>query len=76
MALLGRRLSDDEVDSVARQLVAMARRRVCATTSETDLVLAITHVTDALPTTHDIARVRRAVQDRGCAVEGRVAQPS
>jgi hypothetical protein len=44
--------------------------------AEIDLVIAITLLTDELPTTRDIDRVRDALGRRGLTVQRRVPQPT
>ncbi len=76
MALLGRRLSDHEVSDVADHLVERARANDDKSIAEVDVAIEITVVTDSLPTTRDIDRVRDAVTDLGVPVRRRVPQPS
>lgn len=76
MALLGRRLSDQEVRDVADRLVERARANDEKTIPEVDLAIEITVVTDSLPTTRDIDRVRDVVTNLGVPVRRRVPQPS
>jgi hypothetical protein len=76
MALLGRRLSDQEVFDVADRLVERARANDEKTIPEVDLAIEITVVTDSLPTTRDIDRVREVVTNLGVPVRRRVPQPS
>lgn len=76
MALLGRRLSDQEVFDVADRLVERARANDEKTIPEVDLAIEITVVTDSLPTTRDIDRVRDVVTNLGVPVRRRVPQPS
>jgi hypothetical protein len=56
LALMARRLTDDEAQLAAAGLV----RRCPTRTSDIDIAAAILAVTDELPTAADIARVRRA----------------
>lgn len=55
LALLPRRVSDDEVAAIAGKLLAPARR--CA--DNVEVGVEITRVTDEMPSPHDIERVRR-----------------
>ena len=57
-------------------LAERARARGCDSLAEIDLVIAITLLTDELPTTRDIDRVRDAVGRRGLTVQRRVPQPT
>ncbi|HOA58840.1 MAG TPA: DUF3349 domain-containing protein [Dermatophilaceae bacterium] len=76
IALLGRRLSDQEVTDLEETLAERARARGCDSLAEIDLVIAITLLTDELPTTRDIDRVRDALGRRGLTVQRRVPQPT
>jgi hypothetical protein len=51
-ALLKRRLTDDEVKAVAKGLIATGE------IDETDIGVAITQITDELPSPEDVERVR------------------
>ena len=55
LALMARRLTDDEAQQVARGLARCHPARV----SDVDIAAAILAVTDELPSSDDIARVRR-----------------
>jgi hypothetical protein len=61
LALLRRRLSDDEVAEVARELEAAG----LAPAARDDIAVSITRVTDALPSQDDIDRVRDHLAFRG-----------
>ncbi|MFN8085369.1 MAG: DUF3349 domain-containing protein [Dermatophilaceae bacterium] len=75
VALLGRRLSDQEVLDISARLADLARANPTAL-AEVDLAIEITRITDALPTTLDIDRVREAMAHRGVPVRRRAPQPS
>ena len=76
VALLGRRLTDHEVAELAVTITERARLRGDDTIPEVDVVVAITVLTDQLPTTREIDRVREAVQLRGYTVQRRVPLPT
>jgi hypothetical protein len=57
LALLRRRLSDDEVAAVAMRLAARAEMNIDAA----DIGVAITRITDELPSPADLDRVRKAI---------------
>ena len=57
LALLRRRISDDEVAAVATRLAARGEMTMDAT----DIGVAITRITDELPSPADLDRVREAV---------------
>lgn len=59
LALLGRRLSNDEVKTVARELMARGDF------DNIDIAVLITQVTDELPTSDDIERVRERLAKKG-----------
>lgn len=59
LALLSRRLSDDDVKVVARELM---RRDGF---DEIDILVAITRVTDQLPAPEDVERVRQRLAAKG-----------
>ncbi|GAA5152212.1 DUF3349 domain-containing protein [Nocardioides marinquilinus] len=61
LALLRRRLSDDEVAEVARELASAG----LAPAGRADIAVSITRVTDALPSQDDIDRVRDHLAFRG-----------
>lgn len=55
LALLPRRVSDDEITTIARKLLAPKRRPV----DDVDVGVEITRVTDHMPSADDIERVQR-----------------
>lgn len=59
LALLSRRLSDDEVQSVAKELMAHGDF------DNVDIGVAITEITDELPKPEDIERVRARLAAKG-----------
>jgi hypothetical protein len=59
LALLQRRLSDDEVKAVARELTNRGEF------DEVDIAVLITEITDDLPTPEDIERVRERLAAKG-----------
>jgi Protein of unknown function (DUF3349) len=63
LALLPRRVSDDEITTIARKLLAPRRRSV----DNVDVGVEITRVTDELPSAHDIERVQRRLSAAGWA---------
>ena len=65
-------IEDEEPDIQERGGHAEALAEI----GEVDLAIEITVVTDSLPTTRDIDRVRDAVTQLGVPVRGRVPQPS
>jgi hypothetical protein len=54
LALLPRRVTDDEITSIARKLLAPKRRPV----DNVDVGVEITRVTDHMPSVNDIERVQ------------------
>jgi hypothetical protein len=64
VALLRRRLSDDEVISVATELMSTGRTPV----EGTDVRVAITKLTDDMPSPEDTERVKRRLAAAGCPV--------
>jgi hypothetical protein len=54
LALLPRRVSDDEITAIARRLLVPRRRPV----DDVEVGVEITKVTDHMPSADDIARVR------------------
>jgi hypothetical protein len=58
-ALLKRRLTDDEVKAVAREL------KYAGEIGDADIGVLITQVTDALPTPEDVERVRGRLAAKG-----------
>ena len=71
LALLRRRLSDEEVVAVASELVGQGALPVDAT----DIRVAITGITDEMPSPEDIARVRRRLETGGWPVTDEFAPP-
>ncbi len=63
LALLPRRVSDDEVTSIARKLFVAERRSI----TNVDVGVEITRVTGALPSMSEIERVRRRLTATGWA---------
>ncbi|MEO9325266.1 DUF3349 domain-containing protein [Nocardioides sp. C4-1] len=63
LALLRRRLSDEEVAEIARELVA--QRMVPPDLVDADIAVSITQVTDQLPSPDDVDRVRDHLAFRG-----------
>ena len=62
-ALARRRPSDDEIATITSQLIMQRRRPI----STVDVGVAITRITDAMPSQDDIARVQRRLDAIGCA---------
>jgi len=71
LALLRRRVSDDEIMAIANRLVA--RRRPSMDTA--DVGVEITRITDELPSAEDIARVQHRIDAIG-RPDDRPGQPS
>ena len=65
LALLRRRLSDDEVAAVARELAARGEMNFDAA----DIGVAITRITDELPSPADLDRVQRRLETTGWPVD-------
>jgi hypothetical protein len=65
LALLRRRLSDDEVAAVATQLAARGEMNLDAA----DIGVAITRITDELPSQSDLERVQRRLETIGWPTE-------
>jgi hypothetical protein len=65
LALLPRRLSDDEVAAVATQLAARAELNI----DTADIGAAITRITDELPSPADLDRVQRRLETIGWPVD-------
>ena len=65
VALLRRRLSDDEVAAVATQLAARGEMNIDAA----DIGVAITRITDELPSQADLDRVQRRLETIGWPVD-------
>lgn len=61
LALLPRRVSDDEVAAITGKLLAPNRRRV----DSVDVGVEITRVTDEMPSLNDIERVQRRLGAAG-----------
>jgi hypothetical protein len=59
LALLPRRVSDDEVAVIATNLTGRRRRSIDPFIDSADVGVEITRVTDAMPSLDDIERVRR-----------------
>ncbi len=55
LALLRRRVTDNEVVAISRKLVGQRHQPV----DTADIGVEITHVTDEMPLAYDIARIRR-----------------
>jgi hypothetical protein len=66
-ALSRRRASSDEITAITSELVRQRLRPISAT----DVGVAITRVTDEMPSPDDIARVQRRLAAIGCACEKR-----
>ncbi len=60
-ALLRRRLSSDEITTIASELIT----RRCWPISATDVGVAITRVTDEMPSTEDVERVQHRLDTIG-----------
>ena len=60
-ALSRRRLSNDEITAIASELIMQRRRPI----TRTDVGVAITRVTDEMPSQDDIARVQRRLDAIG-----------
>jgi hypothetical protein len=65
LALLRRRLTDDEVKAVVAELVSRAEIREPADIDPVDIGVQITQVTDQLPSPDDVERVRARLATRG-----------
>lgn len=63
VAMSHRRVSDDEITAITRELIV----RRCRSISAADVGVAITYVTNELPSEGDIARVQRRLHAIGCA---------
>ncbi len=63
LALLPRRVSDDEITTIATKLLAPRRRSV----DDVDVGVEITRATDQLPSVDEIERVRRRLSAAGWA---------
>lgn len=64
LALLKRRLSDDEVRQIALELVARGELPI----DSTDIGVTITKVTDEVPVEADVERVRKNLNEAGWPV--------
>jgi hypothetical protein len=62
-ALSRRRPSNDEISTITSELTAQRHRPI----STADVGVAITRITDAMPSQDDIARVKRRLDAMGCA---------
>ena len=65
LALLRRRLTDDEVEAIGQELVAQG----LAPPDPADIATSITRVTEELPSETDIERVRDHLAFRGFPIE-------
>lgn len=65
LALLRRRLSDDEVAAVASELAARGQLNV----DTADIAVAVTRVTDELPSPADLERVQRRLESTGWSAD-------
>jgi Protein of unknown function (DUF3349) len=65
LALLRRRLSDDEVAAVAAHLAARGELHF----NIADIGVAVTRITDELPSANDLERVQRRLEEIGWPVE-------
>jgi hypothetical protein len=65
LALLRRRLSDDEVKAVVAELVAQGEVRAPADIDHVDIGVQITQVTDQLPSPEEVERVRARLATSG-----------
>ncbi|MDG4663559.1 DUF3349 domain-containing protein [Mycobacterium sp. 236(2023)] len=65
LALLRRRLTDDEVRAVVAELVVRAELDDVAEIDRVDIGVLITQITDELPTPDDVERVRARLAARG-----------
>jgi hypothetical protein len=65
LALLRRRLSEDEVAAVARDLAARGGLNI----DTADIGAAITRITDELPSANDLDRVQRRLDEIGWPLE-------
>ncbi|OBG24563.1 DUF3349 domain-containing protein [Mycobacterium sp. 852002-51057_SCH5723018] len=61
-ALSRRRPSSDEISAITSELMTQRHRPI----STTDVGVAITRVTEEMPTQDDIARVKRRLDAMGC----------
>ncbi|OBB87806.1 DUF3349 domain-containing protein [Mycobacterium sp. 852002-30065_SCH5024008] len=63
LALVPRRVSDDEVTTIAKKLLVVERRAI----TNVDVGVEITRLTDELPSISEIERVRRRLTATGWA---------
>jgi hypothetical protein len=61
LALLPRRVTDDEITDIARKLMTPGRHTI----DNADVGVAIIGVTDEMPSTHDVERVLVAMRSAG-----------
>ena len=61
LALLPRRVSDDEIASIAAKLLLRERRPI----DDTDIGVEITRATCEMPSLHDVQRVQRRLASAG-----------
>jgi hypothetical protein len=61
-ALLPRRLSDDEIIAITSELIARGHRPI----STADVGVAVTRITNEMPSPQDIQRVQRRLNAIGC----------
>jgi Protein of unknown function (DUF3349) len=71
LALLRRRVTDNEVIAISRKLLGQRRQPV----DTADIGVEITRVTDEMPSAADIARIRRRLAALGGAGDQRGARP-
>jgi hypothetical protein len=62
-ALCRRRISNDEITTITSELLRHRRRPI----TTADVGVAITRITDEMPSQEDIARVQRRLDAIGCA---------
>ena len=62
-ALSCRRVSNDEITTITSELIMHRRRPI----SPADVGVAITRITNEMPSSDDIARVQRRLDAMGCA---------
>ncbi len=71
IALLRRRLSDDEVVAVASELAARGELPIDAT----DIRVAITKITDEIPSPDEVERVQQRLRNGGWPTDDRLGGP-
>lgn len=71
IALLRRRLSDDEVVAVASELAARGELPIDAT----DIHVAITKITDEMPSPDEVERVQQRLRSGGWPIDDRLGGP-